>query len=164
MSQEIFSAKASRLRYQLYISTGGDKRKEPKERLADGGHGMSRRKQRERRSIHDTQTLDANDSGAGIDDGFRIVDAAQGTRGSGMPDGVEVLADVILDLLVGGDFLAGIILVADNEALHGFGGVELPYALEARYHDVDVGLLRQVVGFNERGNAGVGAGDGEIPT
>lgn len=124
---------------------------------------MSRRKQRERRSIHDTQALDANDSGAGIHDGSRIVDAAHGTRGSGMPDGVEVLADVILDLLVGGDFFARVILVADDEALHRFGGVELPYALEARYHDVNVGLLRQVVGVDERGNAGVGAGDGEVP-
>ena len=80
-----------------------------------------------------------------------------------MPDGAKVLADAILDLLVGDDSLAGVILVADDEVLHGCGRPELPHALEIRYYDVDVELLRQVIRFDERGNAGVGAGNSEVP-
>lgn len=79
-----------------------------------------------------------------------------------MPDGAEALADVILNFLVGGDPNSGVILVTDDVALHGVGGPELPHALKASYYYVDVGLHRQIVGIDERGNAGVGTGDGEV--
>ena len=125
---------------------------------------MARRKQRERRRIRHTQALDPNDSGVSIDHRSRIVDPAHGTCRSRMPDGVEVLADVILNLLVRDHFFAGVVLVADDEALHGSGGVELANALEARDHDVDVGSFGQVVGVDERWNADIGGGDGDVPS
>ena len=79
-----------------------------------------------------------------------------------MLDSADALADVILDFLVGGDSLSGVTLVTDDVALHGFGGPELPYALKDSYYYVDVGLHCQIVGIDERGNAGVGTGDGEV--
>lgn len=82
-----------------------------------------------------------------------------------MPDGVEVSTNMILNLLVGGyHFLARVILVPDDEVLHGWGGAELANAFEARHHDIDVGLLGQVVGVDQWGKADIGRDDGKVPS
>ena len=136
--------------------------KKKKKKNTYGRHGMSRREQRERRSIHDPHALDANDPGPRVHHGPLVVPPAHSARRRSVPNGVEVPPDVSLDLSVGRDLFARVSFLADHEAPQRPRGEELAHALEARDGDVDVGARGQVVWVDERGDGRVGAGEGEV--
>lgn len=122
---------------------------------------MARWQDREDTSIDDAQGLDAKHLSSRIDDGLRIAGLAHGTSRRGVPDGHGVRAEVVDDLGIGGDVRSREVFLADDDVLD--VGPHVPDAFHGSKRDLDVGGVREEVGVDDGGDAGVGAGDGDVP-
>lgn len=126
------------------------------QKLTDGGNRVAGRQERERGSVDDPQTMDAEDAGLGVDNGILVARLAHGAGAGGVEDGVEALADDIKDLLVRVDAGAREVFRADEDGRHGFGGEHLSNALISGDGDGNVGRVGEPVGVDDGGICGVG--------
>ena len=122
---------------------------------------MTRRQERESRSIDNPQSTNANDLRIRIHDRIRITLLPHRARTRRMKHSVETLPDEIQNLLVGMHIprCSREILVADKNRFHGFRLVELARALVAGDHDGLVGGVGEPVGVDQRRVGHVGGGD-----
>ena len=123
---------------------------------------MTRRQQRESRSVHHPQILHPNDSRFRIHHSLRIARLPHRASRRGMKNGVQTLPDDLQELGVGLDGRAGEILGSDEHGRHGVRGVHLSDALVACEGDLDVCGVGEPVWVDEGGVGHVGGGDANI--